>query len=232
MAYAFVNQGSTYSAGAAASRTVVYSPTAGNLIVVGVSADSLDTSSFTVDDSGKGNTFNQISTSITSGNSQINAAYYVENCLGGSTTFRVRYAPTPGTSTARFGGLYVAEYSGIATSGSFLNGARAENNNPGAGAGAISSGVANATSQPALVWGFCVDCSGTSNPTADTGAGFTGHTAVWLVGDLTALGEDRRVTATGNVAATFTAGTGGDDFVSFVGIFLEDSAVLFSQICM
>lgn len=215
MAYAFVQQNAADNAASAATITVTLTPTAGNLLVFAITGDSADTTSIALSDNlGTHNTFTQIGTDLVTGNAQRCAWWFAANCKGGATTFTATFS----TGT-RFRAVYVAEYSGIATASPFLNGARAENAAPGTGTDAVSSGNADATSQPALVWGFCIDTSGSTTPNA--GTGFTTRTGVWSTATCLGKPEDKRVTATGNVAATFTATTGGDTHASGIGIFAE-----------
>ncbi len=226
MTYAFVQQNANDNAASAATITVTLTPTAGNLLVFAVTGDSLDTTSIALSDSlgggGSSNTFSQIGTDLVTANSQRCAWWYAPNCKGGATTFTATFS-----GGTRFRAIYVAEYSGIATTTPFLNGARAENDAPGTGTDAVSSGVANATSQPALVWGFCIDTSGSTTPNA--GTGFTSRTGVWSTATCLGRPEDERITATGNVAATFTATTGGDTHASAVGAFLEGTSATIDQ---
>lgn len=220
MAYAFVQQNAADNAASATTITVTLTPTAGNLLVFCAIGESGDTASIALSDNlGSPNTFSQIGTDLVSVLNERCTWWYAANCKGGATTFTATY-----TGSTRFRGIYVAEYSGIATASPFLNGARAENINPGTGADAVSSGVANATSQPALVWGFSLDVNGSSTPNA--GTGFTSRTGVWSSATCLGRPEDTRVTATGNVAATFTATTGTDPHATGVGIFAEAAAVV------
>lgn len=223
MAYAFVQQNAADDATSATTITVTLTPTAGNLLVFCVSGDSLDTTSIALSDNlGVHNTFSQIGTDLVTTTSQRCAWWYAANCKGGATTFTATFS-----GGTRFRTIYVAEYSGIATSSPFLNGARAENANPGTGSDAISSGNANATSQPALVWGFSIDTEGSAAPTA--GTGYTSRTSVWSSATCLGRPEDKRVTATGNVAATFTAVTGTDTYATGVGTFAEAASATIDQ---
>ena len=218
MAYAFVQQNANDAAAGAQTITVTLTPTAGNLLVFCISADQLDTTSIALSDNlGVHNTFTQIATDLVTGpgSDQRCAWYFAENCKGGATTFTATFS----NAATRFRTIYVAEYSGIATSGSFLNGARQEQATPGTGTDAVSSGVANATSQPALVWGFSIDIFTNATPTA--GTGFTSRAGVWSTNTCLGRPEDKRVTATGNVAATFTTTAGTDSHGTGVGIFAE-----------
>lgn len=224
MTYAFVQQNAADNAASSATITVTLTPTAGNLLVFAITGDSADTTSIALSDNlGTHNTFSQIGTDLVTGNAQRCAWWFAVNCKGGATTFTATFS----TGT-RFRAVYVAEYSGIATASPFLNGARAENAAPGTGTDAVSSGTANATSQPALVWGFCIDTSGSTTPNA--GTGFTTRTSVWSTNTCLGKPEDERVTVTGNVAATFTATTGGDTHASGVGIFAEAASASVSDV--
>lgn len=215
MTSAFVQQNAADNATGATTITVTLTPTAGNLLVFAVSGDSADTTSIALSDNlGTHNTFTQISTDLVTASAQRCAWWFAANCKSGATTFTATYS-----ASTRFRTIYVAEYSGIATTSPLLNGTRAENANPGTGTDAISSGNANATSQPALVWGFSVDTDGSAAPTA--GTGYTSRTSVWSSATCFGRPEDKRVTATGNVAATFTAVTGTDTYATGVGVFAE-----------
>ena len=215
MAYAFVQQNANDNAASATTITVTLTPTAGNLLVFCATAEAGDTASIALSDNlGVHNTFTQIGTDLVSVLNQRCTWWYAENCKGGATTFTATF-----TASARFRTIYVAEYSGIATTGAFLNGARAENASPGTGTDAVSSGNANATSQPALVWGFSLNVNGGTAPSA--GTGFSSRTNVWSSATCQGRPEDKRVTATGNVAATFTATAGTDPHANGVGIFAE-----------
>lgn len=220
MAYAFVGEGQTESTTSSTSVSVTYTPTAGNLLVFFVSTGSVNQSVNSITDNlGVSNTYNALGSQLFDNvvNQQY-AAFYAANCKGGSTTFTANW-----TSAASFNAIYVAEYSGIATLSPLI----ANTNviavaSPGTSADAISTGAANATSQPALSWGACADASGGANVNA--GTGYTGHAAqgtgsVWRM-----RGEDKRLIVTGNNSATFTAVTGTDEFTCVQGIFLEAAA--------
>lgn len=92
---------------------------------------------------------------------------------------------------------FVSEYSGLATSSSLIGVAGAAMVSPGAGTDACSSGNVNVTSQPALFYGVALDI--VLGEAFTTGTGFTSR----QTGNAGRV-EDKRVTSTGNVAATFT----------------------------
>lgn len=217
MAYAFVNQGET-STGAVSSTTVAvtYAPVLGNLLVFAVTwGTAAGTAS--IADGGAGNTITQFAAPLADGTANQSTHYfYALNCKAGSTTF------TATVPNSQFRCIYVGEYSG--TTGAPLNTAQQQQRLPTNGADVVTSGNANATAQPALVWGFANDYNAAAATAA--GTGFTGRTLVWNYGGATSASrpEDKRVTVTGNVAATFTAGANGtEEFHTIVGIFAEPS---------
>lgn len=219
MAYAFVNEAGLDAAGGATSIAVSLSCTAGNLIVIGATGDSADSSAFAatpITDGGAGNTFSQLGPTRTTSNAQICGTFYAANCKGGTVTFTVNFP-----NSTRFRGIYVAQYSGLST-GAVLN-TTSTNNTTGSSTDALASGNANATSAPALVWGFDIDASGNTVPNA--GTGFTQRSSAagssWTAGNVTCRAEDKRVTVTGNTQATFTNTTGTDVGATFVAIFAE-----------
>lgn len=68
----------------------------------------------------------------------------------------------------------------------------------------VTSGNFNFTSQPGWSYGFSFDANGLAAPAA--GTGYTSRTAVWdLGGGAVGRPEDKRLTATGNNAATWTS---------------------------
>lgn len=215
MAYAFVNQGET-STGAATSTTiaVTYTPTAGNLLVFGVTWGTA-TGTASMADAGVGNTFTQFAAPLADGTANQSTHYfYALNCKGGSTTF------TATVPSSQFRCIYIGEYSG--TTGAPLNTAQQQQRLPTNGTDVVTSTNANATAQPALIWGFTNDYNAAAATAA--GTGYTGRTLVWNYGGATSASrpEDKRVTVTGNVAATFTAGANGtEEFHTIVGIFAE-----------
>ena len=215
MAYAFVQQNANDNAASATTITVTLTPSAGNLLVFCAAGEAGDTASIALSDNlGVHNTFTQIGTDLVSVLNERCTWWFAANCKGGATTFTATF-----TAGTRFRAFYVAEYSGITTTAPFLNGARAEQAAPLTTTDAVTSGVADATSQPALVWGFSINVNGGTPPAA--GTGFTSRTNVWSSATCQGRPEDKRVTATGNVAATFTATVGTDPHANGVGIFLE-----------
>lgn len=196
MAYSFVQQaqGVALSAGttvASSSLTV----TAGNLLIVVVFASSTGTISIPTDS--RGNTFTQGGDSPGIGDPDVRYAwFYCLNANGGAGAIS---AST--TTTAPVRAIYVAEFSGL---DQFIDDNFGYQATPTTGADAVSSGNANVTAQPALLFGLSFNGEAVSAPTA--GSGFTSLTGVWDAGGgVTTRPQHRRVTATGDAAATFTA---------------------------
>jgi len=220
MAYAFVNEAGLDASAGATSISIALSCTAGNLIVLAATGDSLDSSTISAPtDGAAGNTFVALGSQLTTSVDQVCGCWYVKSCVGGSVTFQANYP-----NSTRFRGIYVAQYSGLQNAN--VLGTTATNNTTGSGTDALASGNANATSQPALVWGFNFDTSGSTVPNA--GTGFTQRSSAagssWTAGNVTCRAEDKRVTVTGNTQATFTATTGGDINATYVAIFAETVA--------
>lgn len=137
--------------------------------------------------------------------------FYLPNCPSGITTLTATYnGGTPGTCILR-----VLEYSGIATSTPLIiAGVPAVQSSPGTATDAISTGNVNVSSQPALFFGWSLDSS--QNGFA-SGTGYNSRASTTF-----GVWEDKRVTATGNNAATFTSVSHGtDQFISTALAFAE-----------
>lgn len=209
--YAFVN----YAKNASNSNTITVSLTTGNLgVLVSSTSSGAGTPTVTqVQDNTGANWTAAISTYQPAGYpGGWFSVFYKENLPAGVTSVTVTYnGGTPGTC-----GLTVVQYSGIATSSSFISAASQGQVSPGTGTDAISSGATTISAVPALVLGI-VQNAGNSDTVA--GTGFTGRTAPdndWFV-------EDKRATSTGSQTATATAAThgGGDTYFTVVAGFKE-----------
>lgn len=123
---------------------------------------------------------------------------------------------------------YVAEFSGLKTTGGVLSSAVLGQNGPGAGANTLTAGNIAATFLPAMHFGFCMDCQGAGNmPTAGTVPASTGRGSVWggNTGGVHALAEDRRVTAGATSQATFGNAAGSNIYVSIEFLLAEIGAI-------
>jgi hypothetical protein len=210
-AYAFIK----VAANTANAATVSFLPTnPGDLLVVDVQTSSgggTPTASIADDQSSSWST--AIATvNATGGFWQ--TRFYLVNCSGAITLLTLTFAGgTPGTTN-----IEVLEYSGIATvTPHIVSNTPNVQVNPGTTTDIITSGNVNVTAQPALLLGWSFDPSGNA---IAVGTGFTSRASSSSVAT---RWEDKRVTATGNAAATFTSATHGgtDTFVTIVSAFAE-----------
>lgn len=219
MAYAFIQQ--VENSGSGSPKTANITPTVTNMLFCAIGAD---TTGATFGCSDGTNTWTPCGvfdgTAIGAGIAL--GFFYAKNCAGSAVT--VSGSHTGGSIT----GVYVSEFSGLDTVAPFIASAANAQNGPGAGTDAMTSGNANATSQPAVAIGFYFNSLGQNSGTEAAGTGYTGRTAVWApIGSggtiVCARAEDKRVTATGNVAATFTAtaGDAGNVFLTVIALFAE-----------
>lgn len=224
MSYAFVQQ--VENSGSGSPKTVNITPTATNMLFAVVGADTTGASFGCSDGT---NTWTPCG--VFDGSS-IGAGiglglFYAKSVAGSAVT--VSGSHTGGSIT----GIYVSEWSGLSTSAPFIASAAFPQNGPGSTTDAVTSGNANASSQPAVAIGFYFNSLGQNSGTEAAGTGYTARTAVWApIGSggtiVCARAEDKRVTATGNVAATFTAtaGDGGNVFLTAIALFAETVATI------
>lgn len=219
MAYAFVQQ--VENSGSGSPKTANITPTATNMLFAVVGADTTG-ASFGCSDGTNTWTPCGVFDGSSIGAGVALGLFYAKNVAG--TLVTVSGSHTGGSIT----GLYVAEYSGLDPIAPFINSAGFPQNGPGSGTDAMTSGNANATTQPAVAIGFYFNSLGQDSGTEAAGTGYTGRTAVWApIGSagtvVCARAEDKRVTSTGNVAATFTAtaGDAGNVFLTVIALFAE-----------
>jgi hypothetical protein len=138
--------------------------------------------------------------------SQMLIGLYAQNAIAAATTITLTE-----TAGSHLDGLYVADYSGIATTNAFLGGASAVRSSSGIGANLITTGNVTGVSSSALLVGFTFDATGGAVPTAGTSPTvFTGRAAVW--NSSTSLPEDAIISS--NVAATWGT-VSGNQFDTF-----------------
>lgn len=128
------------------------------------------------------------------------------------------------SASVDFPGIYIAEYSGLATVAPFTSGEAVGQiqQAPGTGTDAVTStATPTLATQPCLVFGFSSNITVGFAPVA--GTGFTSRTVVWVTSDSQSRPQDKRVTATTAVAATWTsqAAHDGDDYSNIVMVFKE-----------
>lgn len=144
-----------------------------------------------------------------------------QNCAAGTPTVTVNFSVS-----AVNRGLWIKNITGCATAS--LDGHSGNKQaSPGTGTDAITSGTATNTKHPALISAFCTD-SLNQNAVAAAGTGFTSEGAGWnnqygAGATNTAIAENKRITTTSAVAATFTA-PGSDPYMAVEAIFDESGA--------
>jgi len=207
MPYAHVQ---TVSAGTA---TVTITPsTAGNLLILsmwwsGGHADPTVTAGFV-----------SCGTSVESGSGYVLHQWYYENNSGGITSAgALSWSDgTPGSIRCT-----VSEYSGIATSSSFItHAAQAQTSPLDTGTDDMTSTAASVGTAPALIYGYINDAG--TGTTMNAGTGFTSR---GVDGDGGRI-EDERITVTGSTAATFTAATNPVGPLVWMSAFAEPTASL------
>jgi hypothetical protein len=207
--YAHVQTSSTRNA----NSTALASTTAGSLLILSVYNSGGGGRLATVTSG-----FVQIGSEFVSAGTYATNVFYYEGHPGGLTSVDVTWSGgDPGER-----GVYVSEYTGIAASSSLITFARDDQATPGTGTDAVTSGVSNVTSQPALIWGISGDYPNLA--TLNIGTGFTNRDV-----DNGVRIEDKRVTSTGNQAATFTAATAPDETTTWMVAFAEASGATREQ---
>jgi hypothetical protein len=211
MAYAHV-QDATNQDGAGSSTTMAVTMPgaygARNTAAV-FSHDGKSTADYPTCTDNKGNSYIEVTAARvddTTNNNKLTAFY--ANDLGGSgaPTVTLTWAAAQG-----FRVVTVMEFSGIdVVADPLIGGSGQHQNGPGGGTDAVSSGNINFTAQPAVLAGISYEDSA-GNPVPTTGTGFTSEGTF----DDASFGynwEHKRITATGNAAATFTDGSGAGNF--------------------
>lgn len=231
-AYAYVQKVSNSSSAAGittlSTANLGSNPTTGDLFwyVIAYSGNTTGVTA-TVTDT-KGNTFTQIGTFFNSTSGQSFAYGYSKNISGGSSDdFTMTLTGSGGRASLA---MYVAEYSGLDTTAPYTSGETAEQGqaSPGSGSNLVTSGNTPALStQPAALIGFS-QADNTANGYT-VGTGFTSRGNLWDYNSdndggtmFFAFTEDKRLTSTSAVAATFTnSGGGGDEFNTIAAVFKE-----------
>lgn len=120
--------------------------------------------------------------------------------------------------------IVLAEYSGIDTTTPFVTGETASQNQatPGTGTDGLSSTNITPGGQPAALIGLSFDIIAANTPSA--GTGFTDRGSLWPFGGGAGYArlEDKRLTSTSAVAATFTAANNQRHLTA--GIILREAA--------
>lgn len=214
MAYAFVAVTDWADGGSGTS--LVYSSqtlVTGEYLVVGLTYGSGTRIVESFSDSA-GNTYTYVGTANDSTNGQSIAAFVCKNVTtGGTGSITYTFGLASGAS---YRGLAVWRYTGLSTS-AVPGSASQSQHNVATAANSISSGNVSVSAQPAMVFAFTLECSGSgSTPTAGTGNGFTSRGAMtnWDTYISKTMSEDKRVTSTSAVPGTFTASSATNDYLT------------------
>lgn len=207
----------TDAAGVGLTAVATLTPTAGSSLHIFVSMDGAHTVSTIVSVPVETITLRDTITDTT--NSQIGLDYTVDNVASGSHTITVTF----NSATAAFRYIAVKEIGGTSGYDAAATAAHAGQfqPTPGTGTDGLSSGnTSTLSTQPALASGFSMDSTGGATPAA--GTGFTSDGTGCLFGGATNLvrGENKRVTATTALAATYTAGI-NEPHITIVAVFKE-----------
>lgn len=224
--YAFVqkteNSNQSFSASPIACPAIT--TTVSNLLLV--AAMSFD-ANITITDGAVGNTYNNLGFVATPASGGRITLFYAKSIAGASTTIQLN------TTGPWIQGVAAWEYSGLDTTAPYITGTFVGQSQatPGTTTDACTSTNSNITSVPAMQFGFNWDENNASSNTPSAGTGFTGRGQIWKPlgsggGFFTAQGEDKRVTSTGNSAATFTSIAGGTDTLVTITVAFKESAAV------
>lgn len=204
----FVQAWRADGAGSSTTISVTINPAAGSSLIVWVAYETTVNNNVTINDGVS--TFLRVLNSTDAGQGFGFASFITLSTFAGSRTLTVTF---PAGRTNR--SIRVEEHTGLDTYiGAIGPNAQAS---PGTGANALTSGNINITDQPARLiavsanWG-----AGSPPPTAGTGSNNNG-TAFDYGGDYARF-TDRRITATGTTAATFTAGVNALHYTAAIAV--------------
>lgn len=201
-------QGNLHSNGAGASTTVAVTlgATVGSAHMLAVCVawgNSLvsDVVNSITDD--KSNTYTIVDTVRDATNSETFVSAYAFNITNAPITITATL-----NASRNFNGILVDEFSGILTTNPIDGHAMQVQAAPGTGANAITSGNFTTASNGDLIYGCNVDTAGPGD--ANSGTGFTQD--LFLSNGF--VTEHKVQSSAGSVAATFTATTGTDGFIT------------------
>ena len=194
-----------------------YTPTTGNLLVVFVRTSvgsGSPISTAYIKDSNNSQWFVANATAQWNTTNYYGTAFYLPNCLGGSTTFTLSFngATPPSEVTS-----CIVEYSGIATAAPLT--ASSLYVTPSTGTDTASAPTINNNFPTALVLSAWLDNA--ANTTVQAGTGYTRR----LGGTITVV-EDARLTSAGSVTPTWSPVTSGDAAGLFTLVFAETASPL------
>jgi hypothetical protein len=207
-------QGKSHQNGGSSSTTVAVTLDqavgSGNMLCVSIGTALGTLTSFSVTDD-KGNTYTSVDVTDITGPYTWGSAYIL-NVTNGPTTVTATVDVSGTPTSAAFSSIVVEEFSGVAGPLD-VHAIHTQAFPPGTGTDAVTSGSVTTNHGGELVYGATVNVS--SAGTIEAGTGFS---AGYSVPDAFQTEYQTQVSA-GPVAATFTAGNGGDSFISYVMCF-------------
>lgn len=167
----------------------------------------------------QGNTYTRIGTAIAGGGNVSTTHFYAQNIVGGASanTITVNFS-----ATVRFRSVFAKEIRGVAASGALVGSTQQEQNAPGTGADAVTTGNATPSSQPNLFSAWAGSQFYTDNLTQ--GAGYTSDGWADRNG-LASRGISKRTTSTSADDATWTAQYGVQYISNYLAVFKEADPV-------
>jgi len=214
MAYSFISDTHGSASGSASSiNAPAVAANPGSLLVIAARYVNATAQTVTMSDNVGGNVYNPIASYYNSPNTNGVSFFYALNSASGFVTYTANY-----TAACTNRAIYVGQYTGLTN---LITSNGQENESPGTGADAYTSGPAPVGIVPAMMWGF-IDPVHNFNITPSSGTGFTARSACWdfALGTNFALAEDERVIVTGNLPATFTVAEASGRYV-FMAAFQE-----------
>ncbi len=165
------------------------------------------------------NTWTKVGSTINDGGNGQSACHFeCLNAAAGTYTVTATLA-----SSQAFRGLCVSRYTSLSTSiAGQAN--QALVNSPGSGANAIGPGNITPAAQPGMLRGVVMDSSGAGETSITAGTGYTTRGAMSNIESAFGVKtgtEDKAISSTSAVAATFTAGSGSGNFLA-VGYYAEE----------
>jgi hypothetical protein len=207
MAYSFLQSVDAGSTGSGSSLGVSITYTGGeHAYVFGTITGTVTTWTVT-DNSGGSNVYTQLGSTVAGLGGDNEAIFECASVVAGTFTVTHNWG-TAGT----FRGIHVWTYNGVTGSSITVSNTQ---NGPGTGADAVTSTNLNPSSQPGALIGHTYDTNGNA---LNAGTGFTSRSTfpseAATNGVSTRL-EDKRLTSTSAVPATFTLTTGTDKPTTF-----------------
>lgn len=205
MTIAHVQSGAAGQGASAASISVTISAVgSGNLLAGAAFLGTTLVSDFTSITDNQGNTYTIVDKQLGVSVHRVLVTFYCANVTNAPTIITANFANTPVDI-----GIFVEEYSGVATSSPLDGHAIQAVNGPGLGTDAVSSGSITTTLGGDLIYGVGADLNGSA--TLVQGTGFTSRTLNDSTTSAFITTEDLIQVSAGAIAATFTFGIGNND---------------------